>query len=145
MRLTRAQMAAAGLTPPPRDRTGRAATPTAGDPLWLTLLRAWCLSRSLPCPAAEHQFHPTRGWRFDAAWPARRIALEVEGVTRDGGRHQRLAGYSEDCVKYSWASILGWTLVRVTPGMVRDGRAWELLQAAFESGGRAATTPEAGQ
>ena len=133
--ISRKLLADLGVAVPPKS--GRAATtPADGCPVWLALLRAWCAAEGHPAPATEHEFHPTRLWRFDACWPDRRIALEVEGVTRAGGRHQRTAGYSEDCLKYSWASILGWTLVRVTPGMVRDGRAWELLAAAFA--GRAA-------
>ncbi len=135
MSISRKLLADLGVVVP---KPGRAATPHTGDPLWLTLLRAWCLSKALPPPDTEYEFHETRGWRFDAAWPASGTALEVEGVTAAGGRHQRVAGYSEDCLKYSWASILGWTLIRVTPGMIRDGRAWVLLDAAFEPG-RAAT------
>ena len=27
----------------------------------------------------EYRFHPARRWRFDVAWPAQRIAVEVDG------------------------------------------------------------------
>jgi hypothetical protein len=36
-----------------------------------------------------------------------------------------------DCEKYSWASILGWVVVRATSTMIRDGLAIDLLEAAF--------------
>lgn len=140
MGISRKLLADLGVAVPPAS--GRAATPPGGDPVWVALVRAWCLAEGLPRPETEHEFHPTRGWRFDACWPSRRIALEVEGVTHAGGRHQRLSGFETDCEKYSWASVLGWTLVRATPRMIRDGRAWVLLGAAFDTGGRAATNSE---
>jgi hypothetical protein len=35
----------------------------------------------LPVPIREHRFAPPRRWRFDYAWPAHRLALEIEGGT----------------------------------------------------------------
>ena len=34
-------------------------------------------------------------WRFDFAWPAERVAVEIEGVHGGGGRHQRVDGVSQ--------------------------------------------------
>lgn len=103
----------------------------------------------LPEPDVEVRFHPVRKWKLDYAWPARKIALEVEGAVfgrlvetvsgekvRVGGRHNTGAGMSADCEKYSWAAILGWCVIRATTTMVRDGQAIELLKAAFESRAR---------
>jgi hypothetical protein len=36
-----------------------------------------------------------------------------------------------DCEKYSQAAILGWTVIRVTTTMIRDGQAIDLLVQAF--------------
>jgi hypothetical protein len=47
----------------------------------------------LPAPVREHRFAPPRRWRFEYAWPAHRLALEVEGGTWTGGRHVRGRGY----------------------------------------------------
>jgi len=91
----------------------------------------YCRSRGYPEPVAEHPFHPTRGWRFDLAWPARMVALEFEGVTHAGGRHQRPAGYAEDCRKYTAAAQLGWRLIRVTTTQVRTGEVFPLLDREF--------------
>ena len=51
------------------------------------------LAVGLAAPIREHRFAPPRRWRFDYAWPDRRLALEVEGGTWTGGRHVRGRGY----------------------------------------------------
>jgi hypothetical protein len=85
----------------------------------------------LPPPEREHRFALPRRWRFDYAWPAHRLALEVEGGVWTGGRHVRGRGYEADCEKYSEAALRGWRVLRVTPAMLRDGRALALLERAF--------------
>jgi very-short-patch-repair endonuclease len=89
----------------------------------------------LPEPVREHRFHPRRRWRFDFAWPALRVALEVEGATWAGGRHTRGKGYESDCEKYSEAAILGWTVIRATGKMalMKDGRAIDLVKRALQA------------
>lgn len=91
----------------------------------------------LPTPVAEHPFHPTRGYRFDLAWPDLMVALEVEGGTRlkGGGRHNRHDGYSEDCRKYTAAQVLGWLVVRATTEMVESGEAVAMLASALKARG----------
>ena len=81
-----------------------------------------------PVPVREYRFAPPRRWRFDLAWPERRIAVEVDGGTWVGGRHVRGAGYEADCVKLNEATIAGWRVLRVTSRMVEDGRAIDALQ-----------------
>lgn len=77
----------------------------------------------LPPPQPEFRFHETRRWRFDFAWPAQRLALEIEGGVYVAGRHSRGAGMEGDMEKYAEALVAGWRVLRVTPRMVRDGRA----------------------
>ena len=36
-------------------------------------------ANELPEPEREYRFAPPRRWRFDFAWPAAMLALEVEG------------------------------------------------------------------
>ena len=67
---------------------------------------------------AEHCFDTNRKWRFDLALPDVKVAIEIEGVTTEGGRHQRTKGYTNDCYKYNRAQILGWIVLRYTPKMV---------------------------
>lgn len=80
---------------------------------------------------AEHRFHPTRGWRMDFANPAAMLAIEIEGLTFEGGRHQRFKGFTEDCKKYFEAMMLGWRVIRVTPAMVRHGFAIDYIKRAL--------------
>jgi very-short-patch-repair endonuclease len=69
-------------------------------------------------PEREWTFHPKRKWRFDFAWPALKLALEVEGR-----RHLTYAGFIEDCGKYNTATMMGWRVLRYTPAMVMAGTA----------------------
>jgi very-short-patch-repair endonuclease len=85
----------------------------------------------VPEPVREYRFHPKRKWRFDFAWPARLVAVEVEGGTFSGGRHSRGKGFEADCEKYAEAAILGWRVLRVTTAMVNDGRALDLIERAM--------------
>lgn len=82
-----------------------------------------CRAYGLPEPTAEHRFHPTRRWRFDWAWPAYKIAVEIEGGVFAGGRHSRGAGYRNDLEKYNSAHLMGWRVFRYLPEQVRDGQA----------------------
>lgn len=85
----------------------------------------------LPTPVRELRFDEGRAWRFDFAWPVPMVALEVEGATWAGGRHTRGRGFEADCEKYATAALAGWTVLRVTGGMVRDGRAVALAVRAL--------------
>lgn len=95
------------------------------------LLYAQLRVLGLPLPEREYRFDPERAWRLDLAYQSIQLAVECEGLTRDGGRHQRLEGYTEDCVKYSVASLLGHTLIRVSTGQVKSGVALLLVEAAL--------------
>jgi very-short-patch-repair endonuclease len=88
---------------------------------------------SLPEPVAEYQFARPRRWRFDLAWPDRRLAVEVEGGTWANGRHTRPAGYEADCEKCNAAALAGWRVLRVTGAMVKDGRALAAVVEALGS------------
>lgn len=79
----------------------------------------------------EYRFHPRRRWRFDRAWPARKIAVELEGGVFTGGRHVRPTGFIEDCRKYNTAAIYGWLVLRLTPGDIENGDAFDYIRAAF--------------
>jgi very-short-patch-repair endonuclease len=81
----------------------------------------------------EFRFAPPRRWRFDFAWPKQMVALEIEGGTWVGGRHNRGAGYAQDLEKYNTATVLGWRLLRVTPEMVSDATVLSLIEALLAS------------
>ena len=106
-------------------------------------MRIWKTERgAFPYPTREFRFHPKRMWRFDFAWEAHRMAVEIEGgvmsypVTCDScrepvhrinkrtrrkervyaamGAHTRAAGFQNDCDKYNAATALGWRVLRFT-------------------------------
>lgn len=96
-----------------------------------SLLLTQIQAAGLPTPERELAFHPKRRWRFDFAWPAPQLAVEVEGGTWVGGRHSRGKGFERDCERQAEAMLAGWSLLRVTEGMVRDGRAVRLIERAL--------------
>lgn len=59
---------------------------------------------------AEYRFHDARRWRFDYAWPAARLAVEIDGGQwlAGGGRHNGDA----DRQKLNTASAAGWRVLR---------------------------------
>ena len=81
----------------------------------------------------EYQFHPTRKWRFDFAWPDSKcmLAVECEGGTWTGGRHTTGSGFEADCEKYNAAALAGWRVLRYTMDMIRSGVALQQIEEAL--------------
>ena len=79
---------------------------------------AGVLGRWLGSYYREYQFAPPRKWRFDFAWEADKVAVELEGGAWSGGRHTRGAGFEDDCEKYNEATRLGWRVLRFTGSML---------------------------
>lgn len=132
MRLSNAQAKRLGLVIP-KAKSGS----VIQKPLPYAEVELYCQAHGLPLPKREHQFHPVREWCFDFAWPEQKLALEIEGVLWQGGggRHQRVAGYEEDCEKYTEAvALLGWRLIRATPKMLRSGWLWSILDRVIQKG-----------
>jgi len=90
-------------------------------------IKAW----GLPIPEREFHFDAVRMWRFDFAFAQFRVAVEIEGITWAGGRHQRPAGFEADAIKYARAAELGWLVLRVTPAMVKSGHAIRLIETVL--------------
>ena len=91
----------------------------------------------LPTPVTEHVCHPTRKWKFDAAYVQEKIAIEIEGGTgwkRDvPSRHLTPSGFAGDVERYNAAAILGWCVIRLTPAMLRDGTAIETIKRSLKA------------
>lgn len=62
----------------------------------------------------ELRFHDKRRWRFDYAFPALKVAVEVDGGVWSGGRHINPAGYINDMEKLNTAASMGWLVLRIT-------------------------------
>jgi len=79
---------------------------------------------NLPPYEAEHRFHAKRRWRFDYAWPAVKVAVEIEGGIWNKSRHTTAKGYSNDCEKYNHAAAAGWVVIRLTEIHMKDSVKW---------------------
>ncbi len=90
-----------------------------------------CRLHGLGRPIPEFRFHPDRKWRFDWAWPAQAIALEIDGGAYSQGRHTRGKGFIKDQEKRNEALLLGWKVFHCVPADVKDGRVFELLKRAL--------------
>ncbi|MDP9090160.1 MAG: hypothetical protein M3O26_15620 [Pseudomonadota bacterium] len=92
-----------------------------------------CRAMKLPPPVREHKFAlaDQRLWRFDFAWPDYLAALECEGLvirqvygeTIVGGRHVTPTGFRSDALKYAYAAIKGWHVLRFEQSQVHNGTA----------------------
>lgn len=78
----------------------------------------FCMAYGVAMPEAEYRFCPGRRFRFDFAWPARRVAVEIDGGQwqAHGGRHATDA----DREKLNLAAVQGWRVLRFSPQMLRD-------------------------
>lgn len=121
----------AGKAPPPAAKKKAISTEQA----FALLLQAHDVTGFVQ----EHKFakdaEPPRQFRFDFAFPDRlmagnwRLAVEIEGITDQGGRHQRMDGFAIDLEKYELALELGWVVYRITPKMARSLRSIEMIRS----------------
>jgi very-short-patch-repair endonuclease len=81
----------------------------------------------------ERRFHPVRRWRFDAAFPERKVAVEIDGGAFSGGRHTRGAGFRKDCEKLNTATLMGWRVFRFLPEQI-CGEMIDMLERALGEG-----------
>jgi len=83
----------------------------------------------------EYRFHATRKWRFDVAFVAEKVAVELEGGIWTKGGHTRGVIYQKNCQKYNLAAIAGWRVLRFVTNDLRDSplQVVELVRAAMEA------------
>lgn len=95
--------------------------PSVGEETFMLHVRASL--HPVNWPHREHQFCE-RKWRFDFAWPHKKVAVEVEGGTHWGkSRHSKGSGFEKDARKYNRAAREGWVVLRYSTGMVKSGEA----------------------
>ena len=89
------------------------------DKSWIFMYYWRALASSLPEPVEEYHFDVELGrkHRFDWAWPAQKIAVEVDGgqFAFRGGRHST----DEDRMKLNLAASLGWRVFRFSPSQLK--------------------------
>ena len=100
---------------------------SAGEADFRVALRALAPDLTAGC-VREYYFHPERGWRLDYAWPAARLAVEIDGGqwAPGGGRHAT----DKDREKLNEAAALGWRVLRFSPAMLADPAACVALARA---------------
>lgn len=81
--------------------------------------RWWKLLGTKDKPVPEFQFLVKRRFRFDRAFPRKKVAVELEGGVWSGGRHTRGKGFESDCEKYNLAHSNGWMVFRFTGNMLK--------------------------
>lgn len=81
----------------------------------------------------EYRFHHTRRWRFDHAWPAIKLALEIDGGqwAPGGGRHNSDA----DREKINMAGECGWIVLRYSTSQIKQipSQVAEQIQRCIEN------------
>jgi very-short-patch-repair endonuclease len=82
----------------------------------------------LPKPTREFRFMPPRLFRFDFAWPEKKLAVEVEGGIWVRGGHTRGGGFTSNCEKYNWAILEGWRVLRFTDREIKNGDALQMIE-----------------
>lgn len=88
----------------------------------------------LPEPTRQYLWaRPERMYRSDFAYPNDRVLLEVQGGiwAANPGRHNRGAGYEQDCERSNLAALLGWRLLAFTERLIKDGTAVETIRRAL--------------
>lgn len=63
----------------------------------------------------EYQFHAERRWRFDFAFVAQRVAVEIDGrgMGSEAGGHHTVGGALRDAEKQNHACALGWRVLHL--------------------------------
>ncbi|GIW60338.1 MAG: hypothetical protein KatS3mg087_1404 [Patescibacteria group bacterium] len=80
--------------------------PRKPSTLELRFVNLW---KDVPIPyVREYTFHPRRAWRFDFAFPTRKVAIEIQGF---GKGHNSYSGMKSDYEKHNEALKLGWIII----------------------------------
>jgi len=107
---------------PPRKRP-RAHGKRAARPYFQALCALLRL-QGIAEPNPEFRFDSDRLWRFDFAWPAHKLAIEIDGGLWVDGAHNRGAALLKQYEKSNAATLAGWRVLRYAPD--------QLAQAAHD-------------
>jgi hypothetical protein len=78
----------------------------------------------------EYKFHPSRRFRFDYAWPAQMIAVELQGgVWGKKSGHNSGTGIIAEMEKSNQAQMLGWQVYKFFVDQVKSGEAIQFMQS----------------
>lgn len=90
---------------------------------------------AIPPPIKEFRLCDDRRWRGDYVWilENKKILLEIEGGTwlKKGG-HTTGVGFQNNCEKYNEATLMGFTVLRVTKYHMMNGQMIEWIKRALD-------------
>lgn len=112
------------------NKSKRPKAPSVGEETFALQLRAL----KLYC-VRQYKFCDGREWRFDFADPPSRVVLDVQGGVWTRGAHARGAGITNDCEKYSTATVLGYRVLLATTQQVLSGDAMKWWFSATRTKG----------
>jgi len=95
------------------------------------LLEQHIRAYKLPKPERNYKGIKNRRLEFDFAWPAIKIAVEVQGGVWKKGGHTSGKGVTRDCEKMCLAQLEGWILLPVTGDHVKEGKAIDWIVEAM--------------
>jgi very-short-patch-repair endonuclease len=72
----------------------------------------------LPAGVMNYYFMEERKFNFDRAYPDHKVAIEIDGMV-----HRIKDRFERDIEKFALATLLGWTVLRVSGKTIREGRA----------------------
>ena len=111
----------------PQKRANRIKTPYSDK--WAMELARQIGLVGLPAPELEYRFAKSigRNFRADLAYPARHLLIEI-----DGGAHAIRARQEQTVLRGQVAQSLGYRIITVLPGQVRNGEALKLVEDALK-------------
>lgn len=83
----------------------------------------------LPQPRRNWFFLNGRDYELDRAWPAQKIAVEIQGMA-----HRIKGKFQRDIEKRALAMLSGWKVLEVDGKSIRDGRAIEWTKQLLKDG-----------
>lgn len=93
------------------------------------------LLTSLPPPVRQFAAIPGRKFRFDFAWPVKRLLVEIQGGIWTQGGHSRGAGMKRDHEKANMAAALGYRVMYFNSDFADDPETHvALVVAAYQWG-----------
>ena len=83
-------------------------------------------------PALEFFAVPGRRFRWDMAWPDKKVLAEIQGAIWVKGGHSTGTGISRDAEKSNLATLLGYKCLTFTAEHIKSGQALEWIKLALE-------------
>lgn len=112
---------------PPRTRSTKVPANAGVKKLENQFKQMWDYLGGPPL-VAEFRFNPNRKWRSDFFHEPSKTLIEIEGLTVQGGRHQRIGGFQADCEKYLEGVLAGYRIIRLAPYQINRGTLQRIIE-----------------